>query len=78
MNMAMCPQIWICPGCGARVHLPTVSFAQTKDFTGELCDRLARFMCGCYVRGLSDTQIGLLLASMLLVGLNDPDEEAAH
>lgn len=73
MNMTMSPQIWICPGCGARVHLPAVSLAQTVDFTGELCDRLARFMCGCYVRGFSDTQVGLFLVSVLLAGEKGED-----
>jgi hypothetical protein len=68
VNMTMCPQIWICPGCGARVRLPTISPAQTTLLTSELCDRLARCICGCYVRLLPDTRIGLLLASVLVAG----------
>ena len=78
MNMTMCPQIWICPDCGARVHLPVVSLAQTTAFTSELCDRLARCMCGCYVLGLPDTWIGLLLTAILVAGETREDEGCTH
>jgi hypothetical protein len=74
LNMTICPQIWICPGCGSRVHLPVVSLAQTMLLTREWCDLLARCMCGCYVRGLSDTKIGLLLAAVLIAGEEGEDE----
>ena len=78
MNMTMCPQIWICPGCGSRVHLPIFGLAQTMLLTSEWCDRLARCTCGCYVNGLSDTQIGLLLASVLVAGETGEDEGCTH
>jgi hypothetical protein len=74
LNMVICPEIWICPSCGSRVQMPVSSFGEAGVFPEQLCDRLARCMCACYVRSLPDTRVGLLLASLLSAG---EDEECS-
>jgi hypothetical protein len=68
LNMVICPEVWICPSCGSRVHLPASSLGEITQFSEQLCNRLARCMCVCYVRSLSDTWVGMLFAAMLNAG----------
>jgi hypothetical protein len=56
------PTSWKCPSCGATVTLPSGPRKTTdrNEMSGSdrRLDQVARAVCGCWVRGLSDDELG--------------------